>query len=172
MRAPAPLYHGGRLLSYTLLGGICGWLGEPVISRLTGPYGKIAPWAMALVLLLLAFGLEKRIPQPRWLSHMLIRARLRQSLGLFTPLLPCGPLWMIAGVAVTSGSALAGALLLAAFTLGTIPLFWLLQTQALRLQGSVSPFALRWSQRGIALTSALILCWRASFSPVHHCCCP
>jgi hypothetical protein len=42
-------------------------------------------------------------------------------LGLATPLLPCGWLYAFAAIAAGSGSAAVGALVLAAFWLGTVP---------------------------------------------------
>ena len=43
------------------------------------------------------------------------------GLGLATPFIPCGPLYLIIWVAAISGSALSGGTMLAMFGLGTIP---------------------------------------------------
>jgi sulfite exporter TauE/SafE len=155
-------YHVSRLISYPLAGAICGGLGQTVVSIFRSAPLRIAPWAMAFVLLGIALGLEKRIPQPRWSARLMLRARLRQNLGLLTPLLPCGPLWLMLGVAAMSSSALSGALLLAAFTAGTIPLFALLQSSLLTGQRRLSPLWLLRLQRGLAFVACVLLVWRAT----------
>lgn len=169
MRVKPAQYHLGRLVSYTVAGGICGWVGQSAASFLEGIPARLAPWMLAMVLLILALGLEKRLPQPRWVTRLLLRARFNSSLGWLTPLLPCGPLWLMFGVAVVAGSGVRGAGLLAAFVVGTIPLAWLAQAQLIRLQGILSPQALRWTQQSLAMISAALLVWRASF-PDHGCC--
>jgi hypothetical protein len=58
---------------------------------------------------------------------------------------------------------------MAAFAAGTIPLYLLAQLQVVRLQGSLSPNALRWTQQSLALLSAALLVWRATI-PLHGFC--
>jgi len=82
------------------------------------------------------------------------------ALGLATPLLPCGPLYFLIGLALLSGSAGRGAEFMLAFGLGTVPLLWLAQTQLGRAQRGLSP---SWNERlrvGLALTAALVAAWR------------
>jgi sulfite exporter TauE/SafE len=169
MRVKPVEYHASRFFSYTGAGAICGAIGGSIVDLFQGETARIVPWVMAAVLLVLAFGLEKRIPQPRFLAEFLFKARLNRSLGLLTPLLPCGPLWLMLSAAAVTGSASSGAIHMAAFVAGTIPLPILLQTQANRLQQRISPIAMRWTQQGFALVSAGILVWRAS-APLHACC--
>jgi sulfite exporter TauE/SafE len=169
MRVRPAEYHLSRILSYSLAGGLAGAIGEAAVSLFKGDAARLLPWALAAVLLAMAFGLEKRLPQPRFLSAFLFRARLNRSLGLLTPLLPCGPLWLMLGAAALTGSWWSGALHMLCFAAGTAPLPWLLQTQAARLQNRFSPFFLRWTQQGVALLSAGVLIWRASL-PLHGCC--
>lgn len=127
------------------------------------------PWAFVIVLIVLGFGLEKKIPQPRFVAALLLRAKLNRSLGWLTPLLSCGPLWLMLGAAALTGSWTGGALHMAAFSFGTIPLPWLLQAQAANLQRRLSPLVLRWTQQSIALVSAALLVWRATL-PIHANC--
>lgn len=169
VRARPVEYHLGRMGSYALAGLLCGAFGQGIAALLKGSIAHFAPWALAAVLLLVGLGLEKKLPQPRWFSALLFRLRLRRSLGWLTPLLPCGPLWLMFAVAVVAGSWWRGALLLAAFSAGTIPLYALAQLQFIRLQGSLSPNALRWTQQSLALCSALLLVWRATI-PIHGSC--
>lgn len=162
-------YHATRFGSYTLAGAVCGTLGATVAGFLQGSTVRVVPWLMAAVLLLLAMGLERRIPQPRFMARLLLRVRFNRSLGWLTPLLPCGPLWLMLAAAAVAGSWWSGAIHMAAFVTGTIPLPLLLQTQAVRVQQRFSPRIVRWTQQSIALTSAGILIWRASL-PLHACC--
>jgi sulfite exporter TauE/SafE len=162
-------YHLSRLIAYPLAGALCGGLGQTVVAIFHSAPLRIAPWAMVVVLLGIAFGLEKRIPQPGWAGRLMLRARLRENLGYVTPLLPCGPLWLMLGVAAVSSSALSGAILLAAFTAGTIPLFALLQSSLLRGQRRLPPVLLVRIQRGLAFVASLLLVWRATL-PYHGSC--
>lgn len=161
VRAQPLEYHASRFIAYSIAGALCGAIGQSVAILLKGSVAHIAPWALAVVLLLVGLGLEKRLPQPRWIARVMLRVRLNRSLGWLTPLLPCGPLWLMFGVAVVAGSWWRGAGLMAAFAAGTIPLYLLAQMQAVRLQGSLSPNALRWTQQSLALVSAALLVWRA-----------
>jgi uncharacterized protein len=117
----------------------------------------------------MGLGLEKRLPQPRFMAGLLLRARLHRSLGWLTPLLPCGPLWLMLGAAAMTGSSWSGGLHMASFALGTVPLPLVLQWQAARLARTFSPTAALLAQRAIALVSAGLLAWRASL-PLHASC--
>jgi sulfite exporter TauE/SafE len=162
-------YHASRFVSYTLAGALCGVAGQTVAAALQGSTARLIPWAFAIVLVVLALGLEKRIPQPRFAASLLLRARLNRSLGWLTPLLPCGPLWLMLGAAAITGSWWSGALHMASFVAGTIPLPLLLQTQAARVQRGLSPQAARWVQQGLAFVSAGLLVWRVAL-PLHASC--
>jgi sulfite exporter TauE/SafE len=162
-------YHLGRFGSYTIAGGIAGALGSVVVRFFQGNASHFFPWILAAVLLLLGLGLEKRLPQPRALSGLLLRVRLNRSLGWLTPLLPCGPLWLMLATSAVAGSWHHGALLMAAFVLSTIPMPWLLQLQAANLQRRFSPFVLRWTQQSVALVSAALLVWRAMLPATASC---
>ena len=168
-KVPPLEYHGGRLLSYPLAGAAAGAAGGTLLAFLGGRAGSILPWVLAAVLLVIGLGLEKRLPQPQFLSRWLLRLRLRRSLGLLTPLLPCGPLWLMLAAAAATGSWSGGALVMACFVAGTIPLPLLLHSQASRLRRRLSPATLRWTQQGVALLSAALLAWRATI-PLHGAC--
>ena len=162
-------YHASRFISYTLAGAMCGAIGQSVAALLQGSTARIVPWAFAAVLIVLGFGLEKKIPQPRFMAAFLFRAKLNRSLGWLTPLLPCGPLWLMLGAAAITGTWTSGALHMASFALGTIPLPLLLQMQTARGQRAISPQAARWMQQSLALGSAGLLVWRAAL-PLHASC--
>lgn len=162
-------YHGGRLLTYSLAGALAGALGGGVLAALQSDSARLLPWLLGGVLLLIGLGWERKLPAPPLLGRYLLKARLNRTLGFFTPLLPCTPLWLMLGVAAASGAPQLGLVLMAAFVLGTIPLPLLLQQQLLRWQGRLSPSMLRWGQQGMALLGAGLLVWRALL-PSHGCC--
>lgn len=162
-------YHLTRLISYTVAGALCGGAGQTVAAFLQGDTARFVPWIFAAILIALAFGLEKRLPQPKFMARWAFRARIHRGLGWLSPLLPCGPLWLMLGAAALTGAWHAGALHLAAFALGTIPLPLLLLVQANRFQRHLSPGLVRWTQRSVALGAAALLVWRTAL-PLHECC--
>lgn len=162
-------YHASRFASYLAAGALCGAAGSSIAALLQGSTARLVPWTFAVVLLVLGLGLEKRLPQPRFLAGFLLRARLNRSLGWLTPLLPCGPLWLMLGAAALTGSWWSGALHMAAFALGTIPLPLLIQMQASRFARAIPPLAARRAQQALALVSAALLAWRAAL-PLHASC--
>lgn len=164
------IYHLSRFFSYILIGGLLASIGRSAASTLfTSTPGKMLPWAFALLFLILALGLDRYIPQARFLSGLLFRlkiqsipkVRLGAIFGLLTPFLPCGPLYAVFAVCLFADSFLSGAQLMGAFALGTMPLYWLLQTQYFRFQHRLSPRLLQWTRQGFALVSAVLLAWRA-----------
>lgn len=169
VRAKPRIYHASRICSYTLGGALCGGAGETAARILRCPPLKIAPWLLAALLVMLAFGLERKAPSVPFLSKALLRARLRNSLGLLTPLIPCGPLWLIFGIAVATSSWRQGAAIAGSFAAGTVPLYWLAQHSFFALQQRLTPSAIHRLQAGLALLSAVLLAWRASL-PGHACC--
>ena len=137
---PHLAYSLGRLCSYGALGLLAGAIGSGVdrVGALAGLGRVAAVVAGGLMIawgggtLLAAAGI--RLPQPsvpaamrRWLTGALHAAREQPAtaralvMGLVTTLIPCG--WLYAFVAVAGGTAhpLAGALVMALFWLGTLP---------------------------------------------------
>ena len=81
-------------------------------------------------------------------------------MGLLTPFLPCGPLYLVFAAALLAGSAAKGAEFTLAFGLGTVPLLWLAQHQFHRIRAKLTPLAMARLRRGLALVTALMLVWR------------
>lgn len=164
------LYHGGRLTAYGLVGALAGTIGFIPLTWFQHGAGIVLPWLMVLAFALVGMGLDKWLPKPRFLAGGLRRfqtAAFRMKsgvraglLGLATPLLPCGPLYMMFALAMANGSAFKGAEFAMAFGLGSLPLLWLAQTQLHWLGGRLQPATLRRVQRGLALTAAVIMAWR------------
>ena len=166
----ASLYHGTRLVSYGVIGAICGALGQQPLRWFFDSPAVLLPWVMVAVLLLMAFGLDKKVPRPAILNRLTARARFKASrfsayggasaMGLLTPFLPCGPLYLVFGAALLAGSAAKGAEFTLAFGLGTVPLLWLAQHQFHRIRVKLTPLAMGRLRQGLALVTALMLAWR------------
>jgi copper ion binding protein len=128
---PSLLYNGGRVLSYTIIGGIVGALGS-VFSLSTTLKGVMPVLAGAFMLFL---GLRMLGIFP-WLSRLKFRlpgvagrkfsaaaaGRGPFVVGLLSGLMPCGPLQTMQVYALGTGSLLAGALSMFLFSVGTVPL--------------------------------------------------
>lgn len=166
-------YHLGRLASYATIGALAGWLGRAPLEFLSTTPARVLPWALAAALIAIGFGLDKKIPRPAAAGRWLFKIRLaldRRSpivsgglLGVATPLLPCAPLYIMFGLALTTGSAAAGAEFTAAFALGTIPLL-LMAGGALRwITQSFGPGGLTAVRRAVALLAAAAIIWRLSY---------
>jgi sulfite exporter TauE/SafE len=168
--AAASLYHGSRLVSYGLIGAVCGALGQQPLKRFFDSPAVLLPWVMVVALLLMATGLDQKIPRPAFLNRLTARARFKANrfsahgaataMGLLTPFLPCGPLYAVFGLALLAGSAAKGAEFMLAFGLGTVPLLWLAQHQFHRIRLGLTPLVMKRVQRGLALVTALMLVWR------------
>lgn len=166
----ASLYHGSRLVSYGLIGAICGALGQQPLQWFFHSPAVLLPWVMVAVLLVMAIGLDKKIPRPAILNRFTARARFKACklsayggaslMGLLTPFLPCGPLYLVFGAALLAGSAAKGAEFTLAFGLGTVPLLWLAQHQFHRIRMKMTPLAMGRMRRGLALVTALVLAVR------------
>lgn len=163
-------YHAGRLISYASLGAVAGALGFLPVSKLAGSSANLVPWFLIIFLVIVGLGLERFLPSMPSVAKMInpIRQRFARSsgakkgvvMGLATPLLPCGPLYAMLAMGLLSGSPVRGAELMLVFSLGTIPLLWLMQSGAGFWQRRISPQNVRRLQRGVALVAALALAWR------------
>jgi sulfite exporter TauE/SafE len=177
---PAAGYQGGRLGAYTLIGLLLGAAGSACGSDRIGTPSAWIAFVLAAGLVLLATVGERgalRIPGLGSLLQRLLRsgrslppATRALLLGALTPLLPCGLLWAVCAGASIAGSATAGALVMAGFTLGSLPLLLLVQTQAMALARRFSPTALATVQRVAMLGVAALLVWRGAAAFGGGCC--
>ena len=128
---PSLLYNGGRVVSYTIIGGIVGALGS--LFSLSTTLKGIMPVIAGAFMLFLGVRMLGIFP---WLSRLKIRfpglggTKMRAAaagrgpfvVGLLNGLMPCGPLQTMQVYALGTGSFLAGALSMFLFSLGTVPL--------------------------------------------------
>lgn len=132
-----PFAHaGGRLAAYVTLGAIAGGIGA--VLELAGSLLQIQRAAMALaavaviawgaLALASAFGYATPSLRPRLWTRAVVRLRPRRPtaravvLGLLSAALPCGWLWAFVIIAAGTGGAATGALVMAGFWLGTVPM--------------------------------------------------
>jgi len=168
--ASMTLYHATRLTSYTMIGALCGLLGQQPLRWFFDSPAVLLPWVLVGFFLIFGLGLDKRLPRPpslmKWSTRMrfqfgrLTPVRASIAMGGLTPLLPCGPLYLLFGAALLSGSPIRGAEFALGFGIGTVPLLWFVQSQIRHLRQRFSPAALVRIQRGLALITAVVLAFR------------
>ncbi len=132
---PSLLYNGGRVVSYTIIGGIVGAIGAVLTPTLQfqGTITLVAAALMVLMGLNLvgAFpALRKLNPRmPKFFARKVIAGKVGKGpfiVGLLNGLMPCGPLQAMQIYALTTGSFLTGALSMFLFSAGTVPLMFAL----------------------------------------------
>ena len=163
-------YHFGRLISYSSLGALCGAIGEQPLRRIFNSPAAIFPWLLTGIFLISALGLCEKLPRLKWMDRIIARARLRSFklsagrgamiLGLATPFLPCGPLYLLFAAAIFSGSALRGAEFALAFGMGTVPLLWIAQHSFSRLRQLMPALRFQKLQRVLAIIATIVMVWR------------
>ncbi len=131
---PGLLYNAGRVVSYTAIGGLVGAIGS-TFNFSPASKGAIAGLAGAFMLFLglRMLGLIRSSPRAASLdlgpfrkAVSAISSRAQRggpfAVGLLNGLMPCGPLQTMQLYALGTGSAVAGALSMFVFSLGTFPL--------------------------------------------------
>ena len=128
----AGLYNAGRLVSYTLIGGLLGLAGSAIAltTQMRAAVGVAAGVAMVVV----GIGLVGRfsfmrvlvpkLPAPLARGAGKLAGKGPFAVGFVNGLMPCGPLQAMQLYAIASGGFLAGASSMFAFCLGTIPLMF------------------------------------------------
>lgn len=170
------LYHGTRIAGYTLLGTILGGVGETA-ATIVGPIPtQILTWLCIVAFLCIAFRMDSWLPKPlflsRWIGRLLIG---KQSptlsafvIGAITPIIPCGPLYTVLGVALISGSAWDGATIMASFAAGTVFLLLALQWNYFFISNFIPARAATWTRQGVAfLTAGMLILRVVTIEPFH-----
>ncbi len=179
---PSLLYNAGRVVSYTIIGGIAGALGS-VVGFSGAAKGTIAVIA-GILMMLIGLNMLDVFPQLRkWTPrlpkkfsdkiHAETSGRGPLYVGLLNGLMPCAPLQAMQLYALGSGTALAGAASMLVFSLGTVPLMFGLgafssflssrSTRRMRTAGAVLVVALGivmlsrgFSLSGVSLTGGIL----------------
>lgn len=142
---PILSFLGAKLLAYTILGLLLGLLGS--VFQLSITAKAVLQIAVAIFMLGTACNLLNVHPifryfvisPPRFLTR-LIRNQTKSDdifapaiMGAFTVFIPCGVTQAMMALAIASGNALSGALIMFAFVLGTSPVFFVLGYLTTRL---------------------------------------
>ncbi len=130
---PSILYNSGRVISYTVIGGIVGALGS-VISFSSAGKGAVAMIAgifmviMGLNMLNIFPWLRRFNPRmPKLFAEKIDEQKKSNRplyVGLLNGLMPCGPLQAMQIYALSTGDPVKGALSMLLFSLGTVPLMF------------------------------------------------
>jgi sulfite exporter TauE/SafE/copper chaperone CopZ len=130
---PSLMYNAGRVISYTIVGGIVGALGS-VVSFSGTAKGIVAIIAgvfmviMGLNMLNIFPWLRKFTPHmPKVFGNKIHSNNGKHGpffVGLLNGLMPCGPLQAMQIYALGTGSPVKGALSMLVFSLGTVPLMF------------------------------------------------
>jgi len=135
---PIVLFLASKLVAYTILGLLLGWLGSAL--ALTPQVRALVQIAIGIFMLGTALRLLNvhpifryfNIEPPKKITRY-IRRKSKHSdgqfvtpifLGALTVLIPCGITTAMMALAIGSGSPIAGALIMAAFIIGTSPAFF------------------------------------------------
>ncbi len=154
-------YNAGRMLTYSSLGIVFGLVGKTLL--VTG----IQRWASIAIGITLFAGLLTSRRLLLWSPASLAVGRLRAAmgsllrshslpslalLGSLNGLLPCGLVYVACAAAATTNGMLNGALYMAAFGLGTVPMML-----GIGLSGRLVPLALRLKIRRAIPVSIFLL---------------
>ncbi len=130
---PMMLFHGGRLISFAVLGGVLGSIGSAIgISfTVTAILGIIASVVMIVLGLNLVGVFDKNmISLPSGVFNFFRRVEHKTIapflVGVGTFFLPCGFTQAMQVASLSSGSFISGLLIMGAFALGTFPMLALL----------------------------------------------
>lgn len=126
-------YNFGRIISYTLVGGIVGAIGS-VIS-FNGAFKGAVAIVAAFFMIIIAINMLGIFPSfrkfnvrmPKKVAIFLNNSKKGKSsfyIGLINGLMPCGPLQTMQLYALSKASFIGGAISMFLFSLGTVPLMF------------------------------------------------
>lgn len=127
-----------KLIAYTFLGFLLGWLGA--VIQLSLSIKVFLQFALVVFMLGTAMNILNVHPifryfviqPPRFLTRLVRRQSKRTDLfapmflGAFTVFIPCGTTQVMMALAIATGNPIIGATILFVFILGTSPLFFIL----------------------------------------------
>jgi sulfite exporter TauE/SafE/copper chaperone CopZ len=131
---PGLLYNLGRVISYTVIGGIVGAIGSVV--SFSGAFKGVVQLLAGVFMVIMGLNMLNIFPwlrrlnprMPKIFARKINREKGRSNsplyVGLLNGLMPCGPLQAMQLYALSSGSAINGALSMLLFSLGTVPLMF------------------------------------------------
>ena len=130
---PSALYNLGRIISYTLVGGVVGAIGSAIsfsgnAKGIVQIFASLFMIIMGLNMLNVAPWLRKLNPRmPKLISRKINKGKssnIPLYVGLLNGLMPCGPLQAMQLYALSTGDPIKGAISMLIFSLGTVPLMF------------------------------------------------
>ncbi|MDD4989541.1 MAG: sulfite exporter TauE/SafE family protein [Candidatus Pacebacteria bacterium] len=145
---PQLMFHGGRIVSFFILGGVIGAIGSAFTLNTSATF--ILDLVIGLVMIVLGINLLDVFPSAKKLQPSMPKFIARHAHGVsklshtFTPVLvgvatfflPCGFTQSMQLYALTTGSFLKGGLTMLAFALGTLPVLALLSFSSFSIKNS------------------------------------
>jgi sulfite exporter TauE/SafE/copper chaperone CopZ len=130
---PSLLYNLGRVISYTVLGGMIGAIGS-VVSFSGAMKGSVQILA-GIFMMIMGINMLGVFPwlrrlnphMPKLFAKKIYAQRNSNSplyIGLLNGFMPCGPLQAMQLYALSTGSPLKGAIAMFIFSIGTVPLMF------------------------------------------------
>ena len=119
----------GRIISYSILGGILGLIGQrvaisPTFTSILMVLVSLVMIVVALQMLEVKFARQINLFLPKTLGKKITNNQVPFAVGLLTVFLPCGFTLLTESVAVLSGDIFKGFLIMLVFVMGSsIPLF-------------------------------------------------
>lgn len=127
-------YNTGRVISYTIIGGVLGIVGGlagiGTGLQTSSLFQGILKLLAGLLMVLMGMNMLEIFPRrlklylrlPAFIRRKTGKSKTPFLVGLCNGLMPCGPLQSMQIVALASGNAFVGALSMLCFSLGTVPL--------------------------------------------------
>ncbi len=145
---PQLMFHGGRIVSFFILGGVIGVLGSAFTLNTSATF--VLGLIIVIVMLILGINLLDVFPWAKKLQPSMPKFIAKHAHGVskfnhtFTPLLvgiatfflPCGFTQSMQIYTLTTGGFLAGGLTMLAFALGTLPVLALISFSSFSIQKS------------------------------------
>jgi sulfite exporter TauE/SafE len=152
---PILLFLASKIVAYTLLGALLGWLGSFLaLSPVTRAILMIAIGIFMVGNALRMFNVHPifryfSVEPPKFITRYIRKTAKGTDtatplfLGLLTVFIPCGVTQAMMATALGTGSALMGAALMLAFTLGTSPVFFIVAYLTTELGARLEKFFMR-----------------------------
>ncbi len=149
---PIFLFLGAKLIAYTALGALLGWLGSYLtLSPAMGAFLMIAIGVFMVGNALRMLNVHPifryfAIEPPKFITRYIRRTAKGTDtatpllLGALTVFIPCGITQAMMATALGTGSVIAGAAIMLTFTLGTSPVFFLVAYLATELGARLEKF--------------------------------
>jgi sulfite exporter TauE/SafE len=126
---PSAFYNIGRVLSYTMIGGVVAGLGQ--VLSFNGVFKGIIPILGGIFMIIMGINLlgifpvlrKFSIPVPAFTAKKLMGKNNYAPVivGMLTGLMPCGPLQIVQLYALSTKNVAVGALSMFVFSVGTLP---------------------------------------------------